>query len=345
MDTSFGALVERFLHDFGTRKPSPNTIAAYRRDLHGVSVRLAEAAGLDVDHLELVHLTKPALRAAFASWATDHASASVRRAWSAWNALFDSLVADDLVDGNPMAAITAPKSVRGRAKVIQGDDVIGRLLRTAAQRDERARHPWPARDLALAATFVVTGVRLSEAVDMDIGSLEGPAGARRIVVTGKGEKTRAIPIEPAYEQLLFRYLDERALRFPRHQLDHPGTPLFVRADDGERPSRQQVQYLIEKLYRRAALRGQVPKGALVHALRHTFATSALDHGIDVVELQELLGHASLDTTRRYLDATGQQLREAVRAHPAQAAVRDAVGDAGQPAPAQPGGGSKQRNRS
>ena len=326
MDTSFAALVERFLHHFGTRKPSPNTIAAYRRDLVGVSQRLALAAGLEVDQLALGDLTKNNLRAAFASWAEDHAGASIRRAWSAWNAFFDSLVADDLIDGNPMAAVQPPKPVRGRAKVIQGDDVVPRLLRTAAEFDATARHPWPSRDLALTATFVITGVRLSEAVEMNIGSMEGPVGARRLVVTGKGNKTRSIPVEASYEQLLGIYLSERQDRFPRHRLDHPASPLFVRADNGERPSRQQVQYLIEKLYRRAAIRSQVPKGALVHALRHTFATSALDHGIDVVELQELLGHSSLDTTRRYLEATGQQLREAIRAHPAQTALREVVPD-------------------
>jgi hypothetical protein len=73
------------------------------------------------------------------------------------------------------------------------------------------------------------------------------------------------------------------------------------------------------------VRGQVPQGALVHALRHTFATSALDHGVDVVELQELLGHSSLDTTRRYLDATAAGLREAIAAHPAQAALKRFTG--------------------
>lgn len=317
---TFPELVERYLQDLGVRKPSPNTLAAYRRDLVGVGRRMAPEGALD--HLTLDDLDKRALRAAFASWADDHAAASIRRAWSAWSSFFDFLVAEDLVAGNPMGAVTPPRAIRGRAKVIRGRDIAPRLLETAATLDETARHPWPERDVALVATFIVTGVRLSEALSLSVGAFEGPQGARRLAVTGKGGKTRTIPIEAPYEDLVDRYQRSRADRFPRHRLDHPATVLFVRADTGTAPSRQQVQHWIDKLYRRAGVRAQVPEGALVHALRHTFATSALDHGIDVVELQELLGHASLETTRRYLEATAAQLRDAVAAHPAQAALRD-----------------------
>jgi integrase/recombinase XerD len=314
-------LIERHLHDFAVRKPSPNTVAAYRRDLLGVAGRLARGAGVDVGQLTLAHLGRPALRAAFADWASDHAAASIRRAWSAWNAFFAFLVAEDLLDVNPMSAITAPKATRGRAKVISGDDVAGRLLQTAATEDPTARHPWPSRDVALVATFLVTGVRLSEAVDLTMSSIEGPLGARRMSVVGKGNRARTIPIENELEALLGLYLDDRRERFPKHRLGDGRTPLFVRADNGLRPSRQQVEGWIDKLYRRAGIRNRVPAGALVHALRHTFATSALDHGIDVVELQELLGHSSLETTRRYLDATAAGLRQAIAHHPAQAALR------------------------
>jgi site-specific recombinase XerD len=314
-------LFERHLHDFAVRKPSPNTVAAYRRDLEGIARRLAEGAGVPVEQLTLAHVGRAPLRAAFAEWASDHAASSIRRAWSAWNAFCSFLVAEDLLDANPMGAITPPKATRGRAKVIPVDDVATRLLQTAATEDPTARWPWPARDVALMATFLVTGVRLSEAIGLDLSSVDGPVGARRLAVLGKGSRARTIPIEADLETLLDLYLEERRDRFPRQRLSQPRTPLFVRADNGERPSRQQVEGWIDKLYRRAGIRNQVPAGALVHALRHTFATSALDHGIDVVELQELLGHSSLDTTRRYLDATAAGLRQAIANHPAQAALR------------------------
>ncbi len=219
-----------------------------------------------------------------------------------------------------MAAVAKPPRVADAPRAIRAPDAAARLLAAAAQADPRGRDPWPERDLALVATFCVTGIREAEAVALGMGSLEGAPGARRLQVVGKGSKARAIPIEAALEEVLEAYLATRQARFERHDLDHPATPLFVDVR-GRRLSVDQVKYLIERLYVRAGLRARVPPGALVHALRHTFATSALEAGADVVELQTLLGHASLDTTRRYLDATAEGLRDVVRGHPGQIALR------------------------
>ena len=139
-------------------------------------------------------------------------------------------------------------------------------------------------------------------------------------MVGKGDQARALPLYPALEAVLETYLASRAARFPDQDLARPTTPLFVH-HGGRRLTPRQVQYLIERLYVRAGIRAQVPPGALVHALRHTFATTALDGGANVLEVQQLLGHASLDTTRRYLEATANELRDAVRAHPSHLALQ------------------------
>jgi site-specific recombinase XerD len=316
--SSVADAVTAWLTDLGAAKPSPNTLAGYRRDLTGVVSRLTALEGLDEAHLD--DLVRPALRAAFASWASDHAAASVRRAHSAWSSFFDFLVAEGLLEGNPMAAIPKPKTPSILPRSIRARDAVARILTTAAQADPRARDPWPTRDLAVAATFCVTGIREAEAVALDLGSLDGEPGARRLEVVGKGGKARPIPIAPLLDTVLADYLAERHDRFPREDLDHPATALFVDVR-GRRLSVDQIRYLIERLYVRAGIRAHIPAGALVHALRHTFATQALEAGADVVELQELLGHASLETTRRYLSATAQGLRHVIAGHPSQAALR------------------------
>ncbi len=105
--------------------------------------------------------------------------------------------------------------------------------------------------------------------------------------------------------------NRRPDRFPRHRLDRRTTPLFVHTHTGQRITTRQIQYLLERIYREAGIRAQVPDGALVHALRHPFAMDLLDHGASIVEVQATLGHESVATTRRYLTARPHQLREAV----------------------------------
>lgn len=183
-DSRFSELVDGWLDNLGTTKPAANTVAAYRRDLEGVARRVAADSEVPVVHLE--HLTKEAMRAAFASWARDHAAASILRAHAAWSSFFDFLVAEDLIDGNPMAAVAKPRRSDATPRAIKDPDPAGRLLATAAQADPRGRDPWPERDLALVATFCVTGIREAEAADLTVGSIDGTRGARCLQVTGKG---------------------------------------------------------------------------------------------------------------------------------------------------------------
>jgi site-specific recombinase XerD len=86
-----------------------------------------------------------------------------------------------------------------------------------------------------------------------------------------------------------------------------------------------LQYLVEQLYRDAGIRTKVPAGALVHALRHTFATSLARNGASGSELQRLLGHESLATTQRYIDATAREVRAAARANDAYATLKAIAG--------------------
>jgi integrase/recombinase XerD len=252
------------------------------------------------------------LRRAFASFSEGHAASSIARAWSAWDQFFAFLVAEDVVVGNPMAAVAKPKVPRRAPKALQGEATPERLAESLAARGQKDGRSWPERDLAFVATALLSGLRLSELLGLDVGSLDGREGERRLRVVGKGSKVRFVPIEAPLEALVSAYLASRKSRFPSEKLG-PSSPLFVDRR-GERLRRGGAQYLVRSAYRTAGVGASVPKGALVHALRHTMATRLAEDGARASEIQHLLGHESLATSQLYIDSTANEQRAAARAN-------------------------------
>jgi site-specific recombinase XerD len=92
-------------------------------------------------------------------------------------------------------------------------------------------------------------------------------------------------------------------------------PLFVDARDGSRITHRTLQYRVLRAFRRAGIDAERQRGALVHGLRHTFATDLANADVNVYELKNLLGHASLATSQRYIDGAGQETRAAAASNP------------------------------
>ncbi len=321
------AAIDEFFLARAPRKHSAHTLAAYRRDFDAIIAALADVTDRQPNQLGIADLEIPILRRAFAAIAHQSA-ATIARTWSTWNQLFTFLVAEGTVPGNPMAAIDKPRVPKSRPKAITGDDSVRRLLAVAAKGRSGARDPWPERDFAVVVTLLTCGLRLSELLDLTLRSIDGPAGERVIGVRGKGNKERTVPLEPEVERIIALYQESRARRFPgRIAAD---APLFV-ANDGQAMGRGALQYLIDQLYREAGIRTRVPAGALVHALRHTFATSLARNGASGTELQLLLGHESLATTQRYVDATARETRAAARSNEAYAALESLTAETTDPA--------------
>ncbi len=298
------------------RKHSEHTLDAYRRDFDSIVAALADVTERPPAELALEHLDVRTLRRAFAA-ISDKSAATIARTWSTWNQLFTFLVAERVIAGNPMAAVEKPRVPKSRPKAITGDDSVHLLLETALNGRKGARDPWPERDFAVIVTLLTGGLRLSELLDLTMRSIDGPPGDRVIGVRGKGNKERTIPLEPEVEAIINGYLETRLTRFPgRIAAD---AALFV-ANSGEPMKRGALQYMVEQLYREAGIRTRVPAGALVHALRHTFATSLARNGASGTELQRLLGHESLATTQRYVDATAREVRAAARSNEAYTAL-------------------------
>ena len=312
MTSQLDELIDEFFLARMPKKHSPNTLAAYRRDFDAIRATLSDVLGIPASEITIEQLDVRTLRRAFAG-ISHQAASTISRTWSTWNQLFTFLVAEQIIPGNPMAAINKPRVPKGRPKAIVGDDSVGRLLQLAADGRRGARDPWPERDFAVVVTLLTCGLRLSELLSLTIQSIDGPQGERVIGVRGKGNKERTVPLEPEVESIIVDYLEARMRRFPGRI---PRTAALFVDNRGEPLRRGGLQYMVEQLYREAGIRTSVPSGALVHALRHTFATSLARNGASGVELQRLLGHESLATTQRYVDATAREVRAAARANDA-----------------------------
>lgn len=300
------------------RKDSPHTTAAYRRDLDGITSLLARFADTSVAELTIGDLTVPALRAAFGEFADGHAKTSVARAWSTWNQFLTFCVADGLVDGNPMGAVTRPKAPPSSPKPLRGEDTPERLLAAAGNR--KARNPWPERDILVIALGLVCGLRSAEVRALQRDSVVGRPNERRLHVQGKGSRERSIPIEQPLERVIEAYLASCEARFP-HRRFGPSTALLLDYR-GEPIGRGALDYLVKSSYLWAGIRDQVPTGANLHALRHTFATRLAEDGANAAEIMALLGHANLNTSQNYIEATGRERRAAAASNRTYRALTD-----------------------
>ena len=314
--------LDRFVVSLKAVKQSPHTVAAYRRDITAVGMHLAALTGTPWEELTLDELTAPNLRHAFAVRAQDSAAATMARTHSSWSRFFRFCRSEGLVEASPMDDVDKVRPGGSRPRSIEVDGLAELMLNAAgAEPPPGATTRWPARDRALVAVLMLTGLRLSELVGLHCQSFNGEPGAYQVDVIGKGSKYRAVPVLDELMAVVNEYQSERRVRFDKQDLALRTTPLWVHIRTGAAITARQVQYLLDRIYREAGVRGRVPEGALVHALRHTFAMDVLDNGASIVEVQSLLGHESIATTRRYLMARPDGLRGAVTATASGAALR------------------------
>ncbi|WP_083971623.1 tyrosine-type recombinase/integrase [Actinoplanes awajinensis] len=310
--TELTELVAEFLAARATRKPSAHTLSAYKRDLSLVVQLAVPAPASPAD------LSPRVLRAAFARFAADRAPASVARAWSSWNAFFTFLVTEGVVAGNPMSAVDKPRMVAHSPKPLRGEDTPEELLRVVSRADERQRDPWPERDVLVLAFALCAGLRLSELLGLRVGSVSGRDGERRVEVAGKGGRPRTVPIDGGLDAVVERYVASRRVRFGRVEktapllVDRVGAPL----------QRGGLQYLVRACFQRAGIGDRVPRGAQLHALRHTFATRLAEDGANASEIMRLLGHASLATSQNYIEVTAEQQRAAIQSNRTNRVLRE-----------------------
>ena len=307
-----------FLADRGTRKPSAHTLKAYRQDFDAITTIIV-GSDMDQTAMSLGDITTEHTRGAFAQYAETHEAASIRRCWSTWNMLCTFLYTSELIPSNPMPLVGRPKIAKALPKGLPPNSVET-LLAALDSESERRASDWVERDRAMILTSLLAGLRADELLRANIGDVRRSGDGAVIHVRGKGGKDRRVPVELALVDILEDYLDSRAVRFPtmvkrRSSLGSglaawpPTAPLFV-GSDGDRISRGTLQYRVLRAFRRAGIDGDRARGALVHGLRHTFATELANAGVNVYTLMKLLGHESMVTSQRYVTAAGTETRAA-----------------------------------
>jgi site-specific recombinase XerD len=313
-----------FLVDRGVRKPSPHTAKAYRQDFAAIAELLAGDRAR-IETLTPASITREALSAAFAAYAENHEAASIRRCWSTWNTLCAFLYSSELIPANPMALIGRPKVPKLLPKGLGAETVSGLLAAIDADSGSQRRSDWPERDTALVLTAVLAGLRADELLRADVGDIRTtPEGGGVIHVRGKGNKDRRVPVEEGLIQVLESYLDSRAVRFPGNTKRRgpnvgleawPATAALFVGSGGDRITRGVLQSRVLRAFKKAGLNGQRPRGALVHGLRHTYATELANCEVSVYALMKLLGHESIATSQRYVDGAGTDNRAAAARNP------------------------------
>ncbi|MFN2308977.1 MAG: tyrosine recombinase XerC [Gammaproteobacteria bacterium] len=288
--------LDRYLdHLRQQRRLSPHTLSAYARDLRGlvafcVRQGLADWAALDAH----------AVRAyAAACHREGLGGKSIQRRLSAVRGLFDYLLREQRVGHNPGRGVRAPKAPRKLPSVLDVDQ-MARLL------DLPADDPLAVRDLALLELLYSAGLRLAELTGLDLPDLDLAAGL--VTVTGKGRKTRLVPVGRQAQAALRRWLAVRPGLLPAGDTE----PALFLARSGRRLAPRSVQQRLARWARHQGLEGRVHP----HQLRHACASHLLESSGDLRAVQELLGHADIKTTQIYTHLDFQHLAQVYdAAHP------------------------------
>jgi integrase/recombinase XerD len=284
-----------------------NTLDAYRRDLTDFSEFLGRKkqnfAGAGTDELRdyLADLDTRGFK-----------SSSVARRLSAMRHLFRFLLNERIRSDDPAAILSGPKRGRGLPKVLSIADV-DRMLTRAKELTEAENASPQARLRAmrlycLLEVLYATGLRVSELVALPLSASR--RDARMIVVRGKGNKERLVPLNEASRQAMADYLAAIEALKPENKKNAAASKwLFPSFGESGHLTRQHFARDLKEL---AAASGLAPRLVSPHVLRHAFASHLLHNGADLRIVQTLLGHTDISTTQIYTHVVEERLKSLVR---------------------------------
>jgi integrase/recombinase XerC len=311
---SVGSLVAEYLAMLtNERGASAHTLRAYQRELHGFAAFITEhyGAGQSVDKIEHTHI-----RAYLATlYQRGLSKASAARALAAIRSWFKWLARAGRVEQNAASLVATPKLPKHLPRVPsieQMNRVVDSVSKDAAS--------WPARDRAILEMLYGCGIRNAELVGLNLEDIHWANEA--VLVRGKGQKQRYVPLGDAAAHALRAYLAERSALLAAVSGEMQGsTPaLFVNLQlRGLAKARSQARLTtrsVGRIVKRIAILRGLSGDVHPHTLRHAFGTHLLEEGADLRAIQELLGHERLSTTQRYTQLTTSQLTQVYdRTHP------------------------------
>jgi len=291
------AQVEMFIEMLvAERGASKNTEQAYGRDLDDLTAFLArrKVKPLDAD--------VEALRAYIAS--LRHAgmvAGTTARRLSAIRQFYRFLLADGRRPDDPSATLDSPKLGRPLPKVLSTGEVAS-LIETAHKRDATEG----LRLAALLELLYAGGLRVSELVSLPLAAVE--RDPRALIVRGKGNKERLVPLGEPARAAIFAWLGARGATL---RPDESSPYLFPSRSAEGHLTRQRFGQLLKELALEANLD---PRRVSPHVLRHAFASHLLAHGADLRSVQMMLGHADIATTQIYTHVLDEKLKALVQDH-------------------------------
>jgi site-specific recombinase XerD len=302
---SFAKAVDNYLFYLKTnRRASPYTVRTYRSHLRAFQRWLEngrEARALATIDARTVERYVTTLE--------DLSSVTIHLKLNVLSALFSRYVRMGVLPRNPVDQVTKPGRPSEEPRAIPQED-LEVLLNTSMTSRERA----------FLFTLLCIGLRKGELIGLNCGDTDWRAndGQGQIRARGKGNKERLLPMPAVLRPVLLEYLAER--------VDRRNDPVFLGAT-GRRMTMSTFQRVKSQLFRRAGLAG---RGYRAHDLRHTFCTQLVQNGTDIRTAQELMGHADLSTTARYLSSDMRHKREAVDRLPISIGRPDGDGADGAP---------------
>ena len=307
--TDFAVLLNKFFVQFlpNERGSTPLTIDSYRYVFILFLSFLEEVCSISADKAKISDMTRDTV-IAFLNWLEDRGNSISTRnqRQAAINSFIHFLkyeYPDYLNEYQRILAIPIKKAPKKEVSYVKEDG----LQQIVNEIDTRKKNGM--RDLVILLLFYSTAIRVSELIGIRVKDLS-LSQPYTLLVRGKGQKSRYVPLMPNVVSQIYSYLDAMDYNHPEKMdeflfLNHMGKPF----------TRQGINYLIRSYSDKARMKdpSKIPEDMSPHKLRHSAAMGLVDSGVDLIYIRDLLGHVSVKTTEVYAKADAKLKREAIEA--------------------------------